>query len=98
MYFITTFTDYEIDSHGIPDTGATRTVGYYKSKQDAINTVIENCCDLHEYIYTYAVVEYIGEGIYNDAYERWFFKWNKDNLSYEPIEPFVDNFGNYAFG
>ena len=100
MYFITTFTKYEIDQHGWPDTGDTRTVGYYTEKEQAINAVLENRCDLWETIYTYAVVEYLTPGLYPLAQdnERWFFKFNKDNLSYEPIEPFVDNFGNYAFG
>ena len=41
---------------------------------------------------------YIGEGLYNEAYERWFFKWNNDTKQYEPIESLNDNFGNYAFG
>lgn len=98
MYFITTFTKYEIDQHGWPDTGATRTVGYYTNKKDAVDTVLENCCDIWEHSYTYAVVEYIEPGIYNLATERWFFKWNMDTLQYEPIDSIEDNFGNYAFG
>ena len=98
MYFITTFTQYTIMESGFPEIGSTRTVGYYRNKKDAIDTVLENCCDLWETIYTYAVVEYIGEGTYNEAYERLFFKWDNDTKQYEPIEPFNDNFGNYAFG
>lgn len=98
MYFITTFTKYDILDSDFIEIGSSRTVGYYKNKKDAIDTVLENCGDLWEYNYTYAVVEYIGEGLYNEAYERWFFKWNMDTRQYEPIEPLVSNFGNYAFG
>lgn len=97
MYFITTFTRYELN-RGIPDIGSSRTVGYYTNKKDAIDTVLENCCDIWEHIYTYAVVEHIEPGLYNPATERWFFKWNNETLQYEPIEAFIDNWGNYAFG
>lgn len=98
MYFITTFTQYIITELGWSDIGSSRTVGYYTNKKDAIDTVLNNCCDIFEYTYTYAVVEYIEPGLYNSATERWFFKWNDDIRKYEPIEPFIDNSGNYAFG
>ena len=100
MYFITTFTKYEIDQHGWPDTGDTRTVGYYTEKEQAINAVLENRCDLWETIYTYAVVERLEPGLYPLAMseDRLLFKWNKDKQQYEQIEAFEDNFGNYAFG
>ena len=100
MYFITTFTKYEIDQQGWPDTGATRTVGYYTEKDQAINAVLENRCDLWETIYTYAVVELLEPGLYPLAMseDRWFFKWNNDTKQYEPMDPINDNFGNYAFG
>ena len=98
MYFITTFAQYRLDSTGCPDIGSSRTVGYYTTKKDAVDTVLENCCDIFEGVYTYAVVEYIGLGLYTPAEERWFFKWNNETRAYEPIEPFIDCFGNYAFG
>lgn len=98
MYFITTFTQYIITERGFPDIGDSRTVGYYADKKDAIDTVLENRCDLWETIYTYAVVEYIEPGLYSIASERWFFKWNNETGQYDPIEPFIDCYGNYAFG
>ena len=52
MYFITVFTQYIITERGIPDIGSSRTVGFYRSKKDAIDTVLENCCDLYEFVYT----------------------------------------------
>ncbi len=98
MYFITVFTKYERDGAGVPSIGSARTVGYYTNKKDAVDAVIENCCDIWEYTYDYAVVELIEPGLYNPAEERWFFKWNDELKGYEEIEPFVDCFGNYAFG
>lgn len=100
MYFITTFTQYTKDSLGYPDIGSARTVGYYTEKEQAINAVLENRCDLWETIYTYAVVEHLEPGLYPLAMpeDRWFFKWNNDTKRYELIDPIDDNFGNYAFG
>lgn len=98
MYFITTFTQYIITERGFPDIGSARTVGYYTNKKDAIDTVLENCGDIFEFTYTYAVVEHIEPGIYSPATERWFFKWNDETKQYDPIEAFVDCCGNYAFG
>ena len=40
MYFITMFTKYEIDRRGFPDFGDTRTVGYYSSREQAIDAVL----------------------------------------------------------
>ena len=98
MYFITVFTKYEINQRGFADIGSSRTVGYFKNKDDAINSVLDNCCDIFEYTYNYAVVEWIEPGLYNQATLHWFFKWNTKTKQYEPIEAFEDNFGNYAFG
>jgi hypothetical protein len=98
MYFITVFSQYTLSEWGIPDIGSARTVGYYDNKKDAIDSVLENCCDIFEATYTYAVVEYIEPGLYNPATERWFFKWNTQINQYEPIEALVDSWGNYAFG
>jgi hypothetical protein len=98
MYFITTFTQYTMDSRGSPDFGDTRTVGYYSSREQAFNVVLNNQCDLWETIYTYVVVEYIEPGLYPIAVDRWFFKWNMDTMRYVPTGGLPTHFGNYAFG
>lgn len=98
MYFVTCFQKYEIDKNGWPDVGAVRTFGYYNDRDVAIKSVEINICDIHEYLYAYAVIECIPEGLYNLATERIFFKWNEDKEMYEAIEPIKDHFGNYAFG
>ena len=98
MYFITGFQKYEIDRFGWPDVGCSRTFGYYRDRDVAIRMVQLNNLDIHEYLYNYAVVEYIPEGLYNIAEERVFFQWNEKTKAFEQIEEFIDHCGNYAFG
>lgn len=98
MYFITCFSKYEQTKFGVADIGSARTFGYYEDKDVAIEAVKKNWCDIQERLYRYAVVEYIEEGLYNPATERWFFEWNESEHQFCSIEPFIDNSGNYAFG
>lgn len=99
MYFITCFSKYEIDEKThVPDIGCERTFGYFEDKEVAIEAVKKNWYDIQERLYRYAVVEYIEEGLYNPSTERWFFEWNEDKKEFEPIDPFEDCWGNYAFG
>lgn len=99
MYFITGFTKYEIDERTkVPDIGSSRTFGYFIARQDAIDAVKNNACDIFEYMYTYMVIERITQGLYKLATHRMFFKWNDEKREYEEMEPIEDNWGNYAFG
>ena len=99
MYFVTCFSRYETNNRiGVPDIGHARTFGYYKDRDIAIESVKRNRCDIQERIYRYAVIEHIPEGLYNFATEKLFFEWNEEKREFKPIEPFVDNWGNYAFG
>ena len=100
MYFITCFQKYEKDKNGWRDIGASRTVGYYCNKGDAVEAVIHNYADIYEYTYRYVVIEHITEGLYNVASERLFFEWREETQGYALIDgkPFEDCFGNYAFG
>ena len=99
MYFITCFSRYEPNTRiGVPDIGSARTFGYYADRDEAIEVVKKNNCDIQERIYRYAVIEHIPEGLYNLATERLFFEWNEEKEEFEPIEPFIDCWGNYAFG
>ena len=98
IYFITCFSRYVPNTRiGVPDIGSSRTFGYYKDRSTAISAVTHNCCDIQEICYKYAVIECIEEGLYVNAEERLFFEWNNEKEIFEPIEPFIDNAGNYAF-
>lgn len=102
MYFITVFEKYEVDNKtNIPDIGENRTVGYYPTKEMAIEDVNGNNCDIYEYLYRYAVIEKIPMGFYPIAEETIFFEWNEEKQGFFEIEDqkrFEDCFGNYAFG
>lgn len=96
MYFITSV---------YPNTNGygTRCVGYLSSKEDAINAVINNACDIYEAgAYPYAVIEHIEEGFYQYDFEPTWFEYNRETNKYEIIEKrpnFIkENTVGYAIG
>lgn len=91
IYTILIFTKLEKDKYG-PDFGCERLVGYYTDKDSAFAAVINNSCDINETCYNYALIEEVEEGLYNPAFNRWWFKFNYDRGEYEQIdEPDVVN-------
>lgn len=100
MYFITCFEKLEKDKLGWLNTGASRTFGYYKELKDAKEALNNNSCDMHEYLYKYAIVEEIGEGIHYFAENRWFFEYDdKKGGFFEIEEPAITkNTCNFALG
>lgn len=75
---------------GKPDYGDTRTFGYtetYAEAEDALNV---NSCDMHEYLYLYAVIENIPEGkIIRDKDEeenRTWFAYDQERDGFFNIE------------
>lgn len=99
MYFITCFSELKLDETGYPDLGAVRTMGYYPKYEMAEEDLNSNNCNMHEYLYTYAVIEEIPEGIYQTCTARTFFKFDKDKNGYFRIDPpsILENFSNIAF-
>lgn len=88
IYAIMTFEKMEIEpTTQLPDMGDTRLVGWYAEKEDAIQAVKDNACDICECCYGYALIEAVREGLYQpaDHDERWFFKYNSEIDSYDPI-------------
>ena len=96
MYFITIIEDLD------PEWGTkgTRCIGYKKTFEEADQAVRENWCNINETIYNYAVIEFIGDGMYPDCLKRWFYKFNYDKRIYEPInEPSeVKHYCNCSIG
>ena len=78
----------EEDRRGWADLGTTAMPGWYSTKSDAFEAVQNNCCDINEKFFDYALIEAIDEGLYNPATndDRWWFKYNKDTDMYEPID------------
>ena len=87
MYFITCFekckTHHEL---GFFDGGDSRCFGYYEYLYDAVKALKENRCDMHEYIYWYAVIEKIGEGIHPTVEREYWFKYDKEQDGFFKIK------------
>lgn len=102
IYVITVMSRVQRDSLGYPAFGATRTVGYYLSKNEAELAVTNNAGDMREGCYNYALIEQIKPGIYQSASpeNRWWFKFNDEKEQYEPIdEPeFLNNMSGFFIG
>jgi hypothetical protein len=77
MYFITT-----IDSKD----GDTRCVGYYSTFEKAEGAVLDNACDIWETCYDYAVIENVGEGLYQYDQDPVWYKWDDLNEEYVKME------------
>lgn len=88
IYTITTIERLEFDENYYCKHGDIRCVGFYYDKESAEEAVKENCCDIWEYLYDYAVIEQTPPGVYgtsSSGYERWFYKFNQEIKRYEPI-------------
>ena len=101
MFFITCFEKCEIDvATGMPNVGDTRTVGYYEDLETCRRALHENWCDIHEFLYEYAVVECIAPGIYSGAKEIEWFQWDNERGGFLEIPKLQCTYGwfNYALG
>lgn len=86
MFFITCFSNLGVDKSGYPDLGAYRTMGYYGSYEMAAEDLNSNNCNMHEYVYRYAVIEEIPEGIYPTCNDRIFFEFDNEKNGYFEID------------
>ena len=76
--------------NGWPDTGSQSDMGFYYNKQDAIDAMHENACDIRECVYDYGYVIEQHEGLYDcpGCESRIYFKWNEEKHGfYEAEEP-----------
>lgn len=88
MYFITCFSKCDKDELGWFDGGDIRTFGYYEDFETCRLALGENWCDMHEYLYRFAVVEKIEQGIHPKAEETAWFEWDvKRNGFFETNKP-----------
>jgi len=96
IYTITVFESLD-EKYGIINS---RCMGYYSNPWDADEDVRNNNLDIHEYLYKYAVIEKVREGLYPCCIKRWFYKWDDVDKLYEPIEEpeCVKGFANFWNG
>jgi len=78
-----------------------RCVGWFPTKEEAIEVVVENYGNINEYgYYPYAIVEGVKPGLYNFDREEIWFKWDNDKHQYIQCGK-PDKFGNstcYSMG
>lgn len=95
IFLIGTFQKIDNLDLGWLDLGAERTPGFYHDFEDAESAVINNCCDIWEYLYNYAVIHEVKPGLYPHYEMRKFYKYNIDIGKYEPIEE-SEEFKHYS--
>lgn len=78
MYFITCFSKCEKDEKGWFEGGAIRTFGYMETLEEAEEALNKNACDMHEFLYVYAVIEKLGPYIHPEVEEEYWFKWDEE--------------------
>ena len=86
MYFITCFSKCERDAKGWFDGGATRTFGFKETLEEAEEALNLNVCDMHEYLYVYAVVEKLSPYIHPEVEEEYWFAWDEEKQGFFRIE------------
>jgi len=82
MYFVTTI----CFAPGHPHHEDARCFGYYITPLDAVRAVLNNACDIHECLYTHAVVEKIGPGIHPMSESEVWFEWRRDKERWDYSE------------
>ena len=100
MFFITCFSKCENNEQGDLDFGDTRTFGYFDILETCKQALNENCCDMHEGLYEFAVIENIGQGIHPRAKEIAWFRWDVEKWGFFEIQKSecTEVYCNYALG
>ena len=96
MYFITCFC---VDESKNECTDS-RTFGYFADYNECQTALHENWCDIHEFYYSYAVVEKISSGIHSRPEKVVWFKWDDEKEGfYEAEKPeWANSWYGFALG
>ena len=103
MWFVTTLEKLELSDNGFPAYGSIRTPLFCAKEEDAVQSLEHNRCDMWEFLYEFAVIEYFDpDQMYGgcDNYRRRWFKFDETLGGYREIdEPeFMNHFINIAIG
>lgn len=85
VYFVTGITceDKETEYKGYRGR---RCFGYFPTFEEAKDAVLNNRCDIFEYIHEYAVIEKVEDGIHQIDLNPTWYKWNVEKGDYEKTE------------
>lgn len=92
MYFITCVQQLAKDKLGWFDFGASRTFGYRETFESAKEALECNMCDMHEFLYKYAIVEKTGPYIHPDVEEIHFFEWDNERKGFFEMKEIPKDF------
>lgn len=100
MVFVMGCMKLEQNCLGGPELGYSRVFGYYENWNDAVESMHNNICDIHETIYEYGIIEDVTAGLYSCFNKRQLFKWNKERQGFFEIEEpkFFRHVGNLTIG
>lgn len=101
IYTVMVMTDLTFDREiKCPEFGSSRLVGWYSQYCDARSSVESNSCDINETCYRYALIEECEEGLYNPAFKRWWFEYDREKDGYIEIEEpnFIKGFCGFTIG
>lgn len=76
----------------------TRTFGYYRGFQKALQAVKDNRGNMHECLYQYLVMERIGEGVHALVEDEHWFKWSDKQWVFTEKPRWAIGFANWAIG
>lgn len=87
IWFITVFEKIVGLSSGLIEFGDRYTQGFYADRNKDVEALHNNCTDMHEGIYHYALIEARDEGIanYHDTGEEQWFMWDSDREGFYEI-------------
>ena len=109
-YFITCFDDRWMENtrrffdneQPTGEQGSTRCFGYYADRGVAESAVERNACDLHECLYTWAVVEGVGEGIHagamTDGENQTWYQWVDGKWTRAVRPNYLSNICGFSIG
>ena len=86
IYLIATIKDIQsateakkADTYGIAEIEGLRTIGYVLTLNEAKYIIKNNCYDIHENYYKYAIIEEVGPGIYSSTDTKSFwYRWTRN--------------------
>ena len=72
---------------GFNNHGSSASVGFYAKREDAVDAMHKNACDIRECFYEYGCIEEVKEGLYGSVpgSVQWFM-WNEEKGGFYEIE------------
>lgn len=98
IYFVTGITYKTENRTGMPR--GTRCFGYFSTFKEAEKALLNNSCDIFEYINEYAVIEKIEDGIHQIDLSPFWYKWNSEKECYEKTDrpDFAQGYVGWSIG